>query len=84
MSPAKRRQAVHHVQKDMELSLRRACKVLGQPRSTQRLLERIHELVRKYLRYGYRMITAKLRQEGWRVNFKRIYRIWRVEGLKVP
>ena len=44
----------------------------------------IHELVRKYPRYGYRFITAKLRQEGWRVNFKRIYRLWRQEGLKVP
>lgn len=80
----------------MNVSQRRACKTLGQPRSTQRLkpkadteekrrlLERIHELVRKYPRYGYRMITAKLRQEGWRINFKRIYRIWRAEGLKVP
>jgi putative transposase len=70
--------------------------LLGQPRNTQRyqckeesqetkkLTVHIHELVRKYPRYGYRFITAKLRQEGWRVNFKRIYRIWRREGLKVP
>src|SRR6185295_8833313 len=35
-------------------------------------------------RYGYRFITAKLRQEGWRVNRKRVYRLWRREGLKVP
>jgi transposase InsO family protein len=48
------------------------------------VVARIHELVRKYPRYGYRMITAKLRQEGWHVNFKRIYRLWRREGLKVP
>lgn len=48
------------------------------------LVQRIHELVRCYPRYGYRFITAKLRQEGWRVNFKRIYRLWRREGLKVP
>ena len=66
------------------------------PRSTQRyqakesseeektLVARIHELVRKYPRYGYRLMTAKLRQEGWRVSFKRIYRLWRREGLKVP
>lgn len=78
------------------VSERRACKVLNQSRSSQRyeakepssdaksLVVRIHELVRKYPRYGYRMITAKLRQEGWRVNFKRIYRLWRREGLKVP
>ena len=78
------------------VSERRACQMLGQPRSTQRyqapevseeekrLVVRIHELVRNYPRYGYRFITAKLRQEGWRVNFKRIYRLWRREGLKVP
>ena len=48
------------------------------------MLESIHELVRKHPRYGYRFITAKLRQDGWHVNFKRIYRIWRAEGLKVP
>jgi putative transposase len=47
-------------------------------------VSRIHQLVRRYPRYGYRMITAKLRQEGWRVNLKRIYRLWRQEGLKVP
>lgn len=41
-------------------------------------------MVRRYPRYGYRFITAKLRQEGWRVNFKRIYRLWKQEGLKVP
>jgi putative transposase len=44
----------------------------------------MHELVRKYPRYGYRMIGAKLRQEGWHVNVKKIYRLWRREGFKVP
>ena len=48
------------------------------------LIARLHELARKYPRYGYRMMTAKLRQEGWRVNRKRVYRLWRQEGLKVP
>ena len=47
-------------------------------------MSRLHELARKYPRYGYRMITAKLRQEGWHVNAKRVYRLWRKEGLKVP
>ena len=42
------------------------------------------ELARQHPRYGYRFITAKLRQEGWQVNAKRIYRLWRREGLKVP
>ena len=69
---------------------------MGQPRSTQRyqaredsaeeqkLVKRLHALAAKYPRYGYRMMTAKLRQEGWSVNFKRVYRLWRREGLKVP
>lgn len=50
----------------------------------KRLVGRIHGLVRRYPRYGYRFITAKLRQEGWHVNRKRIYRLWKQEGLKVP
>jgi putative transposase len=78
------------------VSERRACKALGVPRSTQRyqpqedgdevrrLVARMHELVRQYPRYGYRFIGAKLRQEGWHVNTKKIYRLWRREGFKVP
>jgi transposase InsO family protein len=70
--------------------------VLGQSRSTQRyepqpvraeetrIVQRLHELAAKYPRYGYRMTTAKLRQEGWSVNFKRVHRLRRREGLKVP
>ena len=42
------------------------------------------ELVRKYPRYGYRMIGAKLRQKGWRINPKRMYCLWRQEDFKVP
>lgn len=74
---------------------RRACRVLGQPRSTQRqakktreeearLVSRMLELVRQHPRYGYRRIWALLRREGWRVNRKRVYRLWRQQGLKVP
>ena len=69
--------------------------MLGQPRSTQRrqravpdeeklLLSRMVELATQYGRYGYRRITALLRAEGWPVNHKRIERLWRQEGLKVP
>jgi len=88
--------AVRHVQGRRSVSQRRACKALGVSRSTQRyqakqdtaeasrLVARMHELVRKYPRYGYRMIGAKLRQEGWHVNVKKIYRLWRREGFKVP
>jgi putative transposase len=74
---------------------RRACRVLGQSRSTQRrcrqvptdeprLLKRIVELATEYGRYGYRRVTALLHREGWQVNHKRVERIWRQEGLKVP
>ena len=69
--------------------------MLGQARSTQRrrhvvaddearLRARIVELAEQYGRYGYRRITAMLRDERWRVNHKRVERIWREEGLKVP
>jgi len=79
----------------LAVSERRACKVLGQARSAQRhkprssceqerLVLRITELATQYGRYGYRRITALLVQEGWRVNHKRVERIWRKEGLKVP
>ena len=79
----------------LRISQRRACRVLGQARSTQRqergvsgeeerLVSRIIALVTQYGRYGYRRITALLRAEGWRVNHKRVERIWRKEGLKVP
>ncbi len=44
----------------------------------------IVELATRYGRYGYRRITALLREAGWVVNFKRVERIWQREGLKVP
>ena len=79
----------------MDVSERRACRVLGQHRSTQRypkrvpeneeaVRARIIELASEYGRYGYRRVTALLRNEGWIVNHKRVERIWRQEGLKVP
>jgi putative transposase len=83
------------VRDELGVSERRACAVLGQQRSTQRkvpraaddeaaLTESIIDLARQYGRYGYRRITALLRAEGWRCNHKRVERIWRREGLKVP
>lgn len=77
------------------ISERRACRVLGQHRSTQRKLPRgradeerliadMIELARQFGRYGYRRIAALLRDAGWEVNAKRVERLWRREGLKVP
>ena len=84
-----------HLQETFGVSERRACRVLGQPRSTQRqapktkeeeerLVARLLELVRRHPRFGYRRIWALLRREGWRVNRKRVHRLWRQQGLKVP
>ena len=84
-----------HVIAELGISERRACRALGQHRSTQRkipttpddevaLTADIIELARQYGRYGYRRITALLRRAGWTVNKKRVERIWRREGLKVP
>ena len=50
----------------------------------ERLRAEIIKLACKYGRYGYRRITALLQRDGWRVNHKRVERIWRQEGLKVP
>jgi putative transposase len=84
------------VTQKLAVSERRACKVLEQARATQRrnfsppsdeqqLTDAIIALATKYGRYGYRRITALLNNErGWRVNHKRVERIWRKEGLKVP
>lgn len=48
------------------------------------LVQEMIELATQYGRYGYRRITAMLRHRGWKVNHKRIERMWRREGLKVP
>ena len=95
IAPDSKRQAVRQAVEVLDVSERRACQVIGQPRSTQRydkqvpedeelLRQRIIELASEYGRYGYRRVTALLRNEGWIVNHKRVQRIWREEGLKVP
>jgi putative transposase len=86
---------VEHVVAALGVPERRACRVLGQHRSTQRkpprppddeagLTADIIALATRYGRYGCRRITALLRHAGWQVNRKRVERIWRREGLKVP
>ena len=77
------------------VSERRACGVLDQCRSSQRyqaiendqeksIVKRMHELVRDHPRFGYRRIWALLRGDGWRINRKRVHRLWRKEGFRVP
>ena len=83
------------MQGKLSIAERRACRVLGQVRKTQRRIPRVTdeeerlrvqiiELATKYGRYGYRRITAMLNKDGWNINHKRVERIWRMEGLKVP
>jgi len=79
----------------LAISERRACKALGQARSTQRhraqlrndedaLTAAVIGLARTFGRYGYKRICGLLQMAGWKVNQKRVQRIWRAEGLKVP
>ena len=77
------------------LSERRACRVTGQHRFTQRhepepapedtaLRARLRALSQERPRWGYRRAHASLRAEGWNLNRKRVQRLWREEGLRVP
>lgn len=95
MSPARRRAAVAHLQARFKVSQRRACAVVGQHRSSQRyvpvptdyeqrLVEAMSKLADRYPRFGYRRVHAMLVAEGWQVNVKRVERLWRREGLRVP
>lgn len=83
------------LQAEFEVSERRACEVVDQPRSTQRyeseprddeaaLTKRMLQLAKERPRFGYRRIGQLLRAEGWQASDTRVYRLWRREGLKVP
>lgn len=94
VGPQSRRRAVQHL-RTQTYSERRACRLVDQPRSTQRycprppsekskrLRRRVLRLAKKFPRYGHRRLTAQLRREGWVVNRKCVRRICREEGLKI-
>lgn len=95
VGPARRREAVAHLRRVFEVGERGACRVMNQPRNTPRydrkqpmkdraLTAYIHRLARREPRAGYRGVTRLLRREGWQINEKRVHRIWKQEGLKVP
>jgi transposase InsO family protein len=95
VSPSRRRAAVLMLQDRLDLSERRACQITGQHRSTQRrepcvaddeqaLRNQLREISRERPRWGYRRAHATLLSEGWSVNRKRVQRLWREEGLRVP
>jgi putative transposase len=83
------------LQDRLGVSERRACQIAGQHRSTQRhepcvadddgaLRDRLRAISRERPRWGYRRAHAMLCEEGWAVNRKRVQRLWREEGLRVP
>jgi putative transposase len=98
LSSGKRRLAVEHVRRTLgsnRVSERRACQVIGQPRSTQRrqtpcarlrteIAQADRRLSDRLWKVRDRRVRALLHWEGWNVNHKRIARLWRQEGLKVP
>lgn len=95
VSPARKREAVAHLERKLQVSQRRACKVISQPRSTQRyasarpakdakLTAELRRYAVEHPRRGYRMAAAHMRRQGMKVNLKRVARLWRQEGLRVP
>ena len=93
MKAASRREAARYLQQTYRLSERRACRVLCLGNSSLRyrsrrspaeeLRWRLRELAAEHPRYGYQRLWALLRQEGWEVNHKRVYRLYVEEGLKL-
>jgi transposase InsO family protein len=95
VGPERKREAVLHVRRKLAVSERRACTTIRQPRSTQRyrgrqrpkdaaLVGELRRIAAAHPRAGYRMATALLRRAGLEINAKRVQRLWRQEGLKVP
>jgi putative transposase len=98
LGPERRRAAVHHLQRVLGVSERFACRVTGQHRATQRrqptsttpadpdgaLRAWLREYARHHPRRGFRLAYHDARGEGWWVNHKKIQRLWREEGLRVP
>jgi len=86
---------VRHAREAIPASERKLCATVGQYRTTQRytasasaysvlLRQAVINYASEYGRYGYRAITDLLRMDGWGINYKRVERIWKQEGLKVP
>ena len=95
MSPDQQRAAAGYLSEQYHVSQRRVCRVLGRSRSTLRccqaqrddeptLIRQIQRLARRFPRYGYRRIHAKLLHKGWSVNLKRVHRLWNELGLRRP
>jgi putative transposase len=91
--PADRKEAVDYLEKAYDASERRCCRVLRLNRSIYRrrprrdeqafLRMRIKEIAAVRVRYGYRRIHVLLKREGWGINVKRVYRLYKLEGLNL-
>jgi putative transposase len=95
ISPRARRSVVERLVTERGLSQRQACRLLNIQRSSARYIRRVRSdetatiaLVREYAHeqpmYGYRIIAALLKHDGYGINRKRVYCIWRQEGLQLP
>ncbi|WP_462418634.1 IS3 family transposase [Kytococcus sp. Marseille-QA3725] len=98
LSPDRRRAAVDHLKRKLRVSERMACRLVGLSRSAYRrplkgdtvtdpdraLREWLRAWAKDHPRYGYRRAYHDARAEGWVVNHKKIQRLWRDEGLRVP
>lgn len=95
VGPQRKKEAVMHLRDTFGVGERRACRVMRQPRSTQRykplqpdkdkaLSKAMRETALSEPRAGYRTVTRLLQRDGWLVNVKRVHRLWKAEGLKVP
>ena len=95
VGPERKREAVLHVRRKLAVSERRVCTTMSQPRATQRyrgrkrgrdaaLAAELRRLSAEHPRAGYRMAAELLRRAGMEINDKRVQRVWRQEGLKVP
>ena len=93
MKPAKRRELVREIRQAYQLNELRTCGLIGITRCSNRsqsrrdpqteLRVRLRDLASTRIRYGYRRLTVLLRREGWHVNTKRVYRLYREEGLEL-
>ncbi|WP_108912954.1 IS3 family transposase [Deinococcus ficus] len=94
LKPAQRHGLVTHLQDGYRVSERRACRVLRASRSTLRyvphraqnepvIVQRMTEIAQTRIRYGYRRIHILMQREGWQINHKRLYRLYRQAGLNL-
>ena len=95
VTATQQRAAAEYLQKTYKVSQRRASRILGRARSTLRycrrqrggedaLIRGLRRLAKRHPRWGYKRMRARLVHQGWRVNVKRVRRLWNALGLRRP